>query len=92
LAGNSSSNRNPISLPRNNNSRSSRAPMPCAATKPDTSADLAQLHLPPGMYRAIQLTDDRTPVTYLACPDGSWCEITRTPNTGPRWTLPTPSE
>jgi methyltransferase of ATP-grasp peptide maturase system len=41
---------------------------------------LAQLHLPPGMYRAIYLTDNDTPVTYLASPDGSWCEITRQPD------------
>jgi methyltransferase of ATP-grasp peptide maturase system len=44
---------------------------------------LAQLYLPPGIYRAIYLTDNDTPVTYLASPDGSWCEITRQPdNTG----------
>ncbi|MGH3936421.1 MAG: methyltransferase domain-containing protein [Pseudonocardiaceae bacterium] len=41
---------------------------------------LAQLYLPPSMYRAIYLTDDNTPVTYLASPDGSWCEITRQPD------------
>lgn len=41
---------------------------------------LAQLHLPPGMFRSIRLADDQTPVTYLAAADGSWCEITRTPD------------
>ncbi|MGH4018623.1 MAG: hypothetical protein ACRDT0_05140 [Pseudonocardiaceae bacterium] len=46
---------------------------------------LAQLHLPPDMFRSIRLTDDQTPVTYLAAPDGSWCEITRvTPDLAPR--------
>ncbi|MGH3904278.1 MAG: methyltransferase domain-containing protein [Pseudonocardiaceae bacterium] len=55
---------------------------------------LAQLHLPPGMYRAIRLTDNDTPITYLACPDGSWCEITRTPDATGHYTVreagPTP--
>jgi len=48
---------------------------------------LAQLYLPPGMYRAIQLTDDGTPVTYLACPDGSWCEIARIPDATGHYTV-----
>ncbi|MGH3936055.1 MAG: methyltransferase domain-containing protein [Pseudonocardiaceae bacterium] len=55
---------------------------------------LAQLHLPPGMYRAIYLTDADIPVTYLASPDGSWCEINRQPDTTGRHTVreagPTP--
>ncbi|HEU0090143.1 MAG TPA: methyltransferase domain-containing protein [Pseudonocardiaceae bacterium] len=48
---------------------------------------LAQLHLPPDMYRAIYLTDDDTPVTYLASSDGSWCEITRTPDATGHYTV-----
>jgi methyltransferase of ATP-grasp peptide maturase system len=55
---------------------------------------LAQLHLPPGMYRAIYLTDTDGPVTYLASPDGSWCEISRQPDHTGRHTVreagPTP--
>jgi methyltransferase of ATP-grasp peptide maturase system len=55
---------------------------------------LAQLHLPPGMYRAIYLTDADEPVTYLASPDGSWCEINRHPDHTGRHTVreagPTP--
>jgi len=58
-------------------------------------AFLAQLHLPAGMFRSIRLADDeRTPVSYLAAPDGSWCEITRQPDTHDRFTVreagPTP--
>ncbi|MGH3777012.1 MAG: methyltransferase domain-containing protein [Pseudonocardiaceae bacterium] len=72
------------------------SPRPVPTTEPPTTRDttvnpaqvdgnqmfpfLAQLYLPPGMYRAIYLTDDNTPVTYLASPDGSWCEITRQPH------------
>ncbi|MGQ0776393.1 MAG: hypothetical protein ACT4NY_18525 [Pseudonocardiales bacterium] len=41
---------------------------------------LAQLYLPPGVFRSIRLMDDQTPVGYLAAPDGSWCDITRTPD------------
>ncbi|MGH4021655.1 MAG: methyltransferase domain-containing protein [Pseudonocardiaceae bacterium] len=55
---------------------------------------LAQLHLPPDMFRSIRLTDDQTPVTYLAAPDGSWCEITRIPDASGRYAVreagPTP--
>ncbi|MGH4012415.1 MAG: methyltransferase domain-containing protein [Pseudonocardiaceae bacterium] len=55
---------------------------------------LAQLHLPPGMFRSIRLLDDQTPVSYLAAPDGSWCEITRTPDVTGRYAVreagPTP--
>jgi methyltransferase of ATP-grasp peptide maturase system len=55
---------------------------------------LAQLHLPPGMYRAVYLTDADVPVTYLASPDGSWCEINRQPDSTGRHTVreagPTP--
>jgi hypothetical protein len=72
------------------------SPRPVPTTQPPTTRDttvnpaqldgdqmfpfLAQLHLSPGMYRAIYLTDDDTPVTYPASPDGSWCEITRQPD------------
>jgi hypothetical protein len=48
---------------------------------------LAQLHPPPGMYRAIYLTEDDVPVTYLASPDGSWCEINRHPDSTGRHTV-----
>jgi hypothetical protein len=41
---------------------------------------LAQLYVPPGMFRSVRLLDGQTPVSYLAAPDGSWCEITRTPD------------
>jgi methyltransferase of ATP-grasp peptide maturase system len=44
---------------------------------------LAQLYLPPGMYRAITL-HDQTPVTELRAPDGSWCHITRQPDAAGR--------
>jgi len=46
---------------------------------------LAQLYLPSGIHRAVYLTDDDAPVTYLASPDGSWCEITRNPGTTGRY-------
>ncbi|MGH3795397.1 MAG: methyltransferase domain-containing protein [Pseudonocardiaceae bacterium] len=55
---------------------------------------LAQLHLPPGMFRSVRLIDDQTPISYLAAPDGSWCEITRTPDATGHYTVteagPTP--
>lgn len=40
---------------------------------------LAQLYLPSGMLRSIRLTDALSSVSRLAAPDGSWCEISRTP-------------
>ena len=39
------------------------------------------------MYRAIYLTDTDVPVTYLASPDGSWCEINRQPDATGRYTV-----
>ncbi len=55
---------------------------------------LAQLHLPPGMFRSIRLLDDQTPVNYFAAPDGSWCQITRTADATGHYTVreagPTP--
>ncbi|MBV8995458.1 MAG: methyltransferase domain-containing protein, partial [Pseudonocardiales bacterium] len=51
-------------------------------------AFLAQLHLPVGVFRSIRLAnDDQTPLTYLAAPDGSWCEITRHADAHGRYTL-----
>jgi hypothetical protein len=70
-----------------------------AATIRDTTLDpahvdgtqmfpfLAQLYLPSGMYRAICLTDAGVPVTYLASPDGSWCEVNRHPDSTGRHTV-----
>jgi methyltransferase of ATP-grasp peptide maturase system len=40
---------------------------------------LAQLHLPPGVFRGMWHRDDGTTITELRAPDGSWCEITREP-------------
>jgi methyltransferase of ATP-grasp peptide maturase system len=40
---------------------------------------LAQLHLPPGVFRSMWHSDDRATITELRAPDGSWCEITREP-------------
>jgi methyltransferase of ATP-grasp peptide maturase system len=55
---------------------------------------LAQLHLPPGIFRSIWLTDDHIPITELRATDGSWCQITREPDTTGRYTVreagPTP--
>ncbi|MGH3909992.1 MAG: methyltransferase domain-containing protein [Pseudonocardiaceae bacterium] len=55
---------------------------------------LAQLHLPSGMFHSIRPADDQAPVSYLAAPDGSWCEITRTPDSTGQYPLreagPTP--
>lgn len=49
---------------------------------------LAQLHLPPGMFRSIRRSeDDQTPITYLAAPDGSWAEVARTPDTHGHYTV-----
>jgi methyltransferase of ATP-grasp peptide maturase system len=45
---------------------------------------MAQLYLQPGTYRSLRLTENRTLVTYLAAPDGSWCEITRNPDVSGR--------
>ena len=41
---------------------------------------LAQLYLPPGSFRSIRLSDDHIPITELRTPDGSWCDITREPD------------
>ncbi|MGQ0778402.1 MAG: protein-L-isoaspartate O-methyltransferase family protein [Pseudonocardiales bacterium] len=55
---------------------------------------LAQLYLPPGIFRSIWLTDDQVVITELRAPDGSWCEINREPDTIGRYTVreagPTP--
>ena len=40
---------------------------------------LAQLHLPPGVFRSMWHNDNRATITELRAPDGSWCEITREP-------------
>ncbi|MGH3928395.1 MAG: methyltransferase domain-containing protein [Pseudonocardiaceae bacterium] len=48
---------------------------------------LAQLYLPPGVFRSIRLINDQTPVSYLATPDGSWCEITRIPDPAGYYTV-----
>ena len=40
------------------------------------------------MFHSIRLAnDDQTPVTYLAAPDGSWCEITRQADTHGRYSV-----
>jgi methyltransferase of ATP-grasp peptide maturase system len=41
---------------------------------------LAQLYLPPGMFRSISVDDDQVAVTQLRAPDGSWCTINREPD------------
>ncbi|MGH3976121.1 MAG: methyltransferase domain-containing protein [Pseudonocardiaceae bacterium] len=41
---------------------------------------LAQLYLPPGIFRSLWLTDQQIAITELRAPDGSWCEITRKPD------------
>jgi methyltransferase of ATP-grasp peptide maturase system len=55
---------------------------------------LAQLYLPPGMFRSIYLDDDQGAMTELRAPDGSWCAIKREPDTTGRRTVreagPTP--
>jgi hypothetical protein len=55
---------------------------------------LAQLYLPPGIFRSIWLTDDHVTITELRAPDGSWCEITREPDATSHYTVreagPTP--
>jgi hypothetical protein len=55
---------------------------------------LAQLYLPPGIFRSIWLTDDQVATTELRAPDGSWCEITREADATGRHTVreagPTP--
>lgn len=48
---------------------------------------LAQLHLPSGIFRSIRLLDDHNPISYFAAPDGSWCEIIRTPEPNGRYTV-----
>ncbi|HEU0087216.1 MAG TPA: hypothetical protein VFQ77_06160, partial [Pseudonocardiaceae bacterium] len=48
---------------------------------------LAQLYVPPGMFRSVRLLDSQTPVSYLAAPDGSWCEITRIPDASDHYTV-----
>jgi methyltransferase of ATP-grasp peptide maturase system len=48
---------------------------------------LAQLYLPPGIFRSIWLTDDQISITELRAPDGSWCEITREPDATGRYTV-----
>ncbi|MFD9958453.1 methyltransferase domain-containing protein [Amycolatopsis sp. NPDC059020] len=42
-------------------------------------AFVAQLSLPAGMFRSVRMNDAGEPVTYLASPDGSWCEVARQP-------------
>ncbi|MGH4008640.1 MAG: methyltransferase domain-containing protein, partial [Pseudonocardiaceae bacterium] len=55
---------------------------------------LAQLYLPPGMFRSIRLTDNQVAITELRALDGSWCEISREPDATGRYTVreagPTP--
>ncbi|HEY2724537.1 MAG TPA: methyltransferase domain-containing protein [Pseudonocardiaceae bacterium] len=55
---------------------------------------LAQLYLPSGMLRSIRATDALRAISRLAAPDGSWCEIARTPEAAGCYTLreagPTP--
>ncbi|MGQ0776730.1 MAG: methyltransferase domain-containing protein [Pseudonocardiales bacterium] len=41
---------------------------------------LAQLYLPPGMFRSISLDDNGVAVSHLRAPDGSWCEVNRQPD------------
>jgi methyltransferase of ATP-grasp peptide maturase system len=41
---------------------------------------LAQLYLPPGIFRSLWLTDHQVAITELRAPNGSWCEITRQPD------------
>ncbi len=55
---------------------------------------LAQLYLPPGIFRSIRLTDDHVAITELRAPDGSWCENNREPDATGRYIVreagPTP--
>ncbi|MGH3568058.1 MAG: methyltransferase domain-containing protein [Pseudonocardia sp.] len=41
---------------------------------------LAQLHLPPGVFRSRWRADDHTMITEVRSPDGSWAQVTRTPD------------
>ncbi|MGH4026164.1 MAG: methyltransferase domain-containing protein [Pseudonocardiaceae bacterium] len=48
---------------------------------------VAQLYLPSGMFHSMRVDDNQTPVSYLAAPDGSWCEITRVPDATGQYAL-----
>jgi protein-L-isoaspartate(D-aspartate) O-methyltransferase len=48
---------------------------------------LAQLHLSAGTFQSIRMGDNHIPMTYLAAPDGSWCQVTRQPNHHGRFPL-----
>jgi protein-L-isoaspartate(D-aspartate) O-methyltransferase len=48
---------------------------------------LAQLYLPPGTYHSTRMLEDQTPISYLAVPDSSWCQITRTPDAAVHYTV-----
>lgn len=41
---------------------------------------LVQFHHPPGTFQSIRMGNNQGPVTYLAAPDGSWCQAARHPN------------
>ncbi|MGH3765325.1 MAG: methyltransferase domain-containing protein [Pseudonocardiaceae bacterium] len=41
---------------------------------------LAQLHLPPGVFRSMWRGDDGETITELRAPDGSWSEVIREPD------------
>ncbi|MGH3982798.1 MAG: methyltransferase domain-containing protein [Pseudonocardiaceae bacterium] len=55
---------------------------------------LAQLYLPPGIFRSLRLIDEEITITELRAPDGSWCEINREPDVTGHYTVreagPTP--
>lgn len=46
---------------------------------------LAQLHLPPGVFRSIWRSDNGDTITELRAPDGSWSQVTREPDADDRY-------